>query len=834
MPDNNDQKSRHFVLDGFTQTEPFKSPQQGGSNRLVPGRDRLQHGSALLGQIQSLKAVASDDLEHDPEALEDGFGLQVEFEGFSDVELAFESLARDRSGIELLNVRRDKQRTYATVFVPEGKLTHFERLITDYLEARTNKNGQPLDNKRLINTIEQIRRASLYALWTDEPNLFPKDENSRIWWETWLPVRKDRQRMVESFRAHARLVNIQVAPGQLDFPERTVLLAYASSSELQSSSFTLNSIAELRYAKETAEFFEELLPEEQSGWVDEFLSRAHYTASHGDAVYVCLLDTGVNSGHPLIAPALASPDLHSVDPAWGLDDEEGHGTSMAGLALLGDLTAILAGSEALEIGHRLESVKLLDKQGGNVGDSRHHGYLTVEAVSRPEVTAPARRRVFGMAITAKDSRDRGRPSAWSAAIDRLAADAENQGASPRLILVAAGNIVDSNAWPDCPVSNETDSIHDPGQAWNALTVGAYTDLTEITETDAEDFSVISQAGGLSPFSTTSLTWQRRWPLKPDVLFEGGNAAKDSLSAVSFPSLSLLTTHHLPDKRLFTTANATSAATALAARMAAQIMSSYPELWPETVRGLIVHSAEWTVCMRSAFLPHGQVPSKEDCHRLLRRCGYGVPDLDRALWSAGNSLTMLLQTALQPFKREQNKSPTNRDMHLHRLPWPKDVLEDLGETPVEMRVTLSYFVEPNPSARGIRSRYRYESHGLRFDVKRPLETLSQFRSRINAAAKDEEQGTEVHGNDPAWLIGKQNRHRGSIHSDTWRGTAADLASRETIGVYPALGWWRTRSALERQDSTARYALIVSIRAPEVDVDLYSSVANQVGVPIVVGI
>ena len=55
------------------------------------------------------------------------------------------------------------------------------------------------------------------------------------------------------------------------------------------------------------------------------------------------------------------------------------------------------------------------------------------------------------------------------------------------------------------------------------------------------------------------------------------------------------------------------------------------------------------------------------------------------------------------------------MHLHDLPWPRDVLEDLGETPVEMRVTLSYFIEPNPSRRGHRSRYRYESHGLRFDV-----------------------------------------------------------------------------------------------------------------------
>ena len=43
-------------------------------------------------------------------------------EGFQDIELAIDSLARERSGIELLNARHDGQRTFATVFVPDGKL----------------------------------------------------------------------------------------------------------------------------------------------------------------------------------------------------------------------------------------------------------------------------------------------------------------------------------------------------------------------------------------------------------------------------------------------------------------------------------------------------------------------------------------------------------------------------------------------------------------------------------------------------------------------------------------------------------------------------------------
>ena len=287
---------------------------------------------------------------------------------------------------------------------------------------------------------------------------------------------------------------------------------------------------------------------------------------------------------------------------WGVDDAVGHGTQMAGLALTGDLTKLLAANDLVEINHRLESVKLLHQNESNEDDPLHHGYLTKEAVARPEITAPSRHRVFGMAITARDNRDRGKPSAWSSALDSLASDASGYGAHPRLLVVSTGNVRDANAWANYPDSKETDEIHDPAQAWNALTVGAYTNLVRITETDAIGYKPVAPAGGLSPFSTTSLTWQQHWPLKPDVVFEGGNAAKDSLGAVSMPSLSLLTTDHQPANRLFTTANATSSATALASRFAAQMMAVYPDLWPETIRALIVHSAEWTDVMKRTFMP----------------------------------------------------------------------------------------------------------------------------------------------------------------------------------------------------------------------------------------
>ena len=830
MANGTDRRSRHFIIEGFAETQAYRSPQQGGSRAVVPLRARARHAGSLQRQVEAVRRQADAARDAQQAAGLDDLGLRVEFESFPEIELAFESLARDRSGIELLNVRRVENRTHATVFVPDGKLDHFEHLIRDYLEERRDSAGRARDSRKLVDAIRRIRAASLRALWTDTDTEFPTEDEGALWWEVWLPVRRDRRAVIASFREQAVAQGMRVAPGDLVFPERTVLLVSASLEQMQHSMLTLNSIAELGRAKETAEFFDSLRPEEQQDWLDALVARTKFAAVADEVPRVCLLDTGINRGHPLLGPALDVGDLHTVEPGWGTDDAHGHGTQMAGVALAGDLTALVEGNDPVALNHRLESVKLLPGPGGD-GDSRHHGFVTVEAVARPEIAAPRRLRVFGMAVTARDDRDRGCPSAWSAAVDSLAADVDAAGEHPRLLVLSAGNIQDSNAWFNYPDSNDTDGVHDPAQAWNALTVGAFTELVQITGPDTGDYVPIAPRGGLSPFSTTSLTWEKHWPLKPDIVLEGGNAAKDVFSAVTADSLSLLTTHHRPAERIFTTTNATSAAMGLAARLAARIMVVYPTLWLETVRALIVHSAEWTDAMRRASLPTTGAATKTDYRRLVQRCGFGVPDLDRALWSVDNSLTMVIEERLHPFQREGSKPPTLRDMHLHNLPWPREELEGLGETQVEMRVTLSYFIEPNPSRRGVRSRYRYESHGLRFDVKRPHESIDDFRSRINAAARDEEEGTHGgHGSDPEWLIGKQTRHRGSLHGDIWRGSAADLASRGSLAVYPAVGWWKTRQALERYNQAARYALVVSIKAPEVDVDLRTEVANQIGVAV----
>ncbi len=264
------------------------------------------------------------------------------------------------------------------------------------------------------------------------------------------------------------------------------------------------------------------------------------------------------------------------------------------------------------------------------------------------------------------------------------------------------------------------------------------------------------------------------------MFEGGNLAHDgALPGEPIDDLQILTTYFRPENRHFTTIGDTSAATANAAGMAGAILAARPNLWPETVRALIVHSAGWTPAMRAHVdACHG---AKMQIQALVRRYGYGVPDLGRALLSTRNDLTLIVEDELQPFQREGSAAARTRDMKLHRLPWPKDELAALGGAQVELRATLSYFIEPNPGERGWTRRHRYASHGLRFRVKLATENVDEFRARINQAARDEEEGTPGGGAEE-WLLGTF-RDRGSLHSDFWVGSAADLAERDSIGVFP---------------------------------------------------
>jgi len=816
---NSKNNKPHLFLGSTGKSENYTPPSSPIKKTPTPQQNRAIHSQNLLNNLATVNEnLQSLKEEADSYELQTKLGIQVAFESFDGVEMAIESLADARKGIELLNVKRVGEQIIATVFIPEGKLTAFETKIRDYIAHKKNKKGGAIDNQKLIDAIKSFKVAALEALWSDDESLFPQSNTEKIWWEVWLPVFDDRQAVIHDFTLIAAGLGIEVTSHQLNFPERTIIHVHGCKQQFSTSTLLLSLISELRLAKETADFFDDLDVTEQREWSNELLSRLNI--SDGELPYVCILDTGVNPEHPLLSPFTTIEDQLVVEPTWTVSDDNGHGTEMAGLAIWGDLTEALQSSDPININHRLESVKVLRHSGDNKG--KPLGLITTDGVSEAEIKNPTRNRIFSMSLASKDGRDKGRPSSWSSALDGLAADDLDDNLNPRLFTVCAGNtgsfLTDLMEYPHY---NESQDIHDPAQSWNVLTVGAYTNKIKITE--ATSYTPLAKAGSLSPHSSTSVLWDNNMPIKPEVVFEGGNVGVDQYSCCGLPSLGLLTTNADVSQRLFSSTEATSAATALAARFNAQLYSQYPDYWPETIRALTVHSASWTDEMFNLVTTEKTV--KQKAKRLVRLVGYGVPSLNKALWSANNSLSLIVQDTIQPYEKKQGKSPSTKDMHIHDLPWPTDILLQLGDVNVEMTVTLSYFIEPNPSSRNVSGKYSYPSHQLRFDVKRPYESIKEFKARLNINARAEEQGTARSNGDSNWQLGNY-RNKGSIHKDVWKGSAAELAERGQIAIYPAMGWWRTRTKLQQWDKQARYALIISISAPEVDVDIYTEVLAKI--------
>jgi Subtilase family len=805
----------HIDITRFASSQGYVGQGSGGN----PGyRIREEHAKRLQAELATALKLADAARPTDPRVPVIGAAiLEVELRRGTDADHL--ETKEIRVGAAKANARND--RTVA-VIIPDGARAAFEKILEDYRTGPLTKKGNP-PQKAKVEAIDAFRQARLETFWTDDPKALPTDPQHQMWWGLWCFEGAEATIEDVCARLGVRAAN---KDRRLYFPEVVVIPVLATRATIELMLFATGMIAELRRATDNPTFFTDEVKGEQHAWTGALAERITWPGA--DAPAVCVFDTGVNRAHALIEPALSENDLQAIDKAWGGEDHsaDGHGTSMAGLVLHGDLTAVLADASKRELRHRLESVKVLPPRGFDANEPASYGVLTQAAVALPEITAPERRRVYCMAVSNLDVSG-STPSSWSAAIDQAASGAmiaDEDDSPKRLLVVAAGNIEAQIEYARI-LPQDDFPIEDPAQAWNALTIGGYTDLVEVRDRGYETWSPMAAAGDLSPFSRTSVTWpQGRSPFKPELVMESGNRAVNpgKTEALTVDSLSLLSTGGDMARSPLVPFNATSAAAAQGARLAAQIAADHPDYWPETIRALMVHSAEWTEPMRKALEDTG---GKKENYERIRRFGYGVPDYDRATASAKNHLALVAQTAIQPFKLDGKRQ--FNECHYYALPIPRAMLEALGNEPVELKITLSYFIEPNPGLSANVDPQRYQSHGFRFDLRRKGENLPTFKKRVNKSEWEHDKDKpKVEPDDNRWLLGAQSISAGSLHCDVWSGPAIELLGRDMLCVKPVNGWWRQRADKKIVNSKARYALIVTLKTPNIDIDLYTPIQTVV--------
>lgn len=702
--------------------------------------------------------------------------------------------------------------------------------LTEYTPKSSDSENPIPKFNALISNIEDIQAATLKSFWQEYEIPFPAMDAS-VWWEVWIDNRELNGQEIAYLSEIFDGYNVQIGNKWLRFPEHSVGLVKGSATELSLSLLYSNRLAELRKPRETSDFFMHLDRHDQHEWINDLRERTE-NRTNESLISVCLLDSGVNRSHPLLENLIPENHTDTVIPEAGVADiggsPSGHGTPMAGLILYGNLTEAMDSPNAIQIFHQLESIKLMSAN--HPHDPQNYGAVTQEAIDRGLLINVDHKRVVCMAVTSDELEHKGKPSSWSAAIDQYSFGTAEDPNNIALILISAGNILPDKLL-EYPLSNGESSIHDPAQAFNAITVGAYTQMDTIDLILYPDASPLANRGALSPSSCTSLSWDSFWCRKPDIVMEGGNYAVQHGELSQPDSLLLLSTAKGTTGKLLATFGDTSGATALASRLAAQLYHHYPHLWPETIRALVVHSASWTSQMLGKGIDHIGQLSEAIRIELLKQVGYGIPNLQKATYSASNSLSLLAEATLKPLRKTGSDIKSD-EFHLYKLPWPIEELMGLGETPVELVITLSYFVEPNPGNKRYSIPNNYASHGLRFKMIHALESPKQFAGRVSKAMRGDHYQKQTISS--GWLLGDDVRNKGSIHKDIWRGTAADLATRDHIAIYPTAGWWKARKKLKRYDKSVRYSLVISIEMPNVEVDIYNVVKNQVDIAVPISI
>lgn len=778
----------HIFLGNKYAEEIDFSPISGGSSKDVPSRDIHEQANKLrsaYGQaIDKAKAMLA---KRQTKKLPVAKGIYLDVSIDKDYPIPFDQLNASKKGAQLMCVKDSEQENCkdgnaeVTIYIPTNHEDWLDGKLNQY-ESEKTSTGKP-KNHSLIDTIDDIATSSAKSLFPRKEEYDSLLANHNYTFELWIDE-TDEEVLSRVFEK-LEIMGITYHRGNiLHFEQVTILLVDATKEAIDDIPFALDKVEAVKRYYNPAEMLED--NQENRDW-SKLIQDDTVVKLDEHSPRVSIIDGGVNNANRLLSQFLPDDRCASVVDNRPLDYKGSHGSGMAGLALYGDLAEEMWQRGHLVVNHDLASIKILS----NVDNKPElYGLLTYEAINKSEELGAT---ISCMAITEDRERNDGTPTSWSAAIDNAL---YHDGACDRMMILSAGNTREMEMTPDDYLIHlNGSSIQTPCEALNAIVVGAYTEKVICRD----GYTPLAASGGISPYSRTSMLWRGK-NAKPDIVMEGGNMGFKPLEGASpMAELSLVTTSEDVTYRPLQDFNATSAASALAAQLAAKIKYVNPELSILSVRALMIHSSSWTDKM---------LETGTKMQDIMAYCGYGVPNESLALASKDTETTFIFENELVPFQEGKNGNVFNQ-MHFYDLPWPKDVLLGMGAEPVEMRVTLSYYIEPSPNHKGNYSKYRYQSAGLAFDVKTANETQDQFIARHNSKRPIDDKSDN---DTKRWTIGQKLREAGTVQSDWFSCTAAELATCNQIGIFPTNGWWKERK-LGNVGNKIKYSLVVSVKTAE---------------------
>ncbi len=520
---------------------------------------------------------------------------------------------------------------------------------------------------------------------------------------------------------------------------------------------------------------------------------------------VCIIDSGIQEGHKYIAPSILSDESKSLLPGESNVNDDvvggGHGTRVAGAVLYPVGIPQVA---HYQLPHFLRNIRVLDYTNGmpkSIDPALAIAEVT-NSFSGESVLRPSK--IYNQSIAeSKPYSDFAYMSAWAAQMDKQSYEKD------LLFIQAAGNIPDDiikafiRAGHPYPayLANDHDlsRLANPAHSLQALTVGSIS----LNHYETDDIVAMGSMGEISSFSRIGPgIWDT---IKPDVVEFGGthavNKDSDDIRLTRPPDVCPELIRKSPPGKAFDRDDiGTSFAAPKVAGIAAEIERVLPHSPALLYRALIAQSARWPNFLNSR--------TPQEYTDILRRIGFGLPDVERATHNNQYRVTLITPTHVEIGEKEA---------HVYTIKIP-DELKAIGEDfDVLLEVTLSYAANPRRTRRHIKG---YLSTWVDWICSRKDEHPDSFVRRIFETG-----GSVDDSGNFDWILGESrgkgkgqvsdlSRNHGTLQKDWCIIKSNQLTDEFGIAVRGHKGWGSFFKA--------KYSLAVSFEAVNQDIAIYEAI------------
>lgn len=495
-----------------------------------------------------------------------------------------------------------------------------------------------------------------------------------------------------------------------------------------------------------------------------------------DAPRVAVLDSGLVTGHPLLAPAVGHAQGYVLPHRSPDDTAPWHGTSVVGLALYGDIEAAIAA------GGFIPSLFVVSGRVFN-HDGNDQTEFVENAVERAvrDLHAGFGCKVFNLSYGDHNKvYDRGHVRGLAYTLDRLTRELGV------LFVVSTGNLKLEGlpedplvAYPDYLLQDQA-RLLDPATAMNAVTVGGVarheaTHNAQRYQDDVED-RPIARAGHPYPLTRSGPTINGA--IKPDFVEHAGNLAVRRAGGGTIDrGLGVITVNGgFADSGAFREVVGTSFAAPAVAHRAAKLLRRVPGASHNLLRALLGAHAHWPAPSVPLLNPNENAEGRE---KLIRLVGYGCINDDALEQSLDNVVSLICEEQIG-----------NDRCQFYAVPIPDEFWEG-GRRTREVTVALAY----SPMVRTTRLDYRMTKLKFSLVVANNLDEVAA------AFQRNRDEGMSERSNS-RWLSGEA-RQAGTLQVSRWtfkqrpRGQLLIVVTRQDAP-------WSTVN-----DDLEPYALCVSI-------------------------